>query len=98
MFVEFYGSPKVIVEHANILPSGILTAKVLIALANKLQKFEYWQRHNGGPHPRETPFVRHIQGEGGKVTATVVSGAMSLKLALKGDDWIVLGDALKVSD
>ena len=97
MYTEFHKPGTVVVEHANILPSGVLTARVLVSLANKLQKFEYWHRHHGGG-PRDTPYVRNIQGEYGKITATVQSGELVLKIALKGDDWVVLGDALKVSD
>lgn len=98
MFIEFHKpNNTVIVEHANILPNGLVTARVLISLANKLQKFEYWHRQHGGAS-KDTPFVRHIQGEGGRVTATVQAGNVSLKMALRGDEWIVLGDALKLSD
>lgn len=97
MYVEFHRSETVTVEHANLLPGGVVTARVLITLANKLQKLEYWHKHHGGS-PKEVPYVKHLQGEGGKVTALVQSGTMTLKMALRGDDWIVLGDALKVSD
>jgi hypothetical protein len=45
------------------------------------------------------PCLRLIQGaRDGRITALVQTGDITLKLRLKGDEWVVLGDALKVSD
>ncbi len=104
MQISTYENSTVPVTQADLLPSGLVTAKVLIGLANKLSKLEYWQRH----HQRsigsvEIPYLRLLRvSPEGRITALIQSGNLTLKLALRrstGDDeWIVLGDALKVSD
>ncbi len=89
----------------DLIPIGCVTARVLMSLANKLRKLEYWHKHNGGAK-LEPPSLRLIQcSKQGKVTALVQSGNLTLKLALRynashtgEEDWVVLGDALKISD
>lgn len=92
--------------HADLLPAGIVTAKVLMGLANKLQKLDYWQRQRHAGQHTEPPYLTLLQvSSEGRVTALVQSNGITLKLALRRkasstgeDEWVVLGDALKVSD
>lgn len=100
--VPIFRKTTVQVEDADLLPTGCVTAKVLMALAVKLNKLEQWHRTIAGK-PDGAPCLRLIQGSrDGRITALVQSGNMTLKLALKRgtgeDEWVVLGDALKVSD
>ena len=89
----------------DLLPLGCVTSKILISLATKLTKLEYWHRQHGGDN-KGAPCLRLLQGSReGRITALVQSGNMTLKLALRRragstgeDEWIVLGDALKVAD
>lgn len=97
--VPVFQRKTVTVEQADLLPIGCITAKTLHLLASKLVQLENWHRRNGGPK-NEIPCLRMLRGSrDGHITALVSSGGITLKLALKGgEDWIVLGDALKVSD
>lgn len=97
--VPVFQKKTVTVEHINLIPNGCITAKVLHLLANKLIQMENWQRRNGGSKT-DVPCLRLLQGSrDGRITALVQTGNITLKLAMKGgDEWIVLGDALKVSD
>lgn len=88
-------------EDANYLP-GLVTAKILHSLANKLNQVEKYSRQHGNP---TQPTLRLLQNEGGRVIALVQTGNVNLKLALRRnaattgeEEWILLGDALKVSD
>lgn len=101
ILVPIYRKTTVQVEDADLLPVGCVTSKVLMALAVKLNKLEQWHRSVAGK--TEPPCLRLVQGSrDGRITALVQSGNMTLKLALKRgtgeDEWVVLGDALKVSD
>lgn len=85
------------VEYMDPLPIGCVTADRLFSLARTLNKLESWYRRHTKTH--EAPCLRLVQGaRDGRITALVTVGSITLKLALKGDDWVVLGDALKVSD
>lgn len=78
------------------IPVGCLTANRLLNLARTLNRLEVWYKRHG---KHEVPCIRLVQGaRDGRLTALVQVGAITLKLVMKGDDWIVLGDALKVSD
>lgn len=88
------------VENMDMLPIGCLNAKVLRALASKMDQLEMFHRKHGGKK-HDAPCLRLVQGSReGRITALVQSGGMMLKLSLRGSEseWIVLGDALKVSD
>lgn len=81
------------------LPQGCLTAERLFSLARMLNKLEGWARRQGLAKGHVTPCLRLVQGSrDNRVTALVEVGDVTLKLQMKGEDWIVLGDALKVSD
>jgi hypothetical protein len=97
--VPIFQRKTVTVEHMDMIPIGCITAKILHSLADKLVKLEHWQRQIGGPR-KDLPCLRLLQGgRDGRITALVQSGTMTLKLALrKGEEWVVLGDALKISD
>jgi hypothetical protein len=78
------------------LPIGCLTAARLLSLARTLNRLEVWYRQHGKP---DKPCLRLVQGaRNNRITALVQVGDMTLKLQLKGEEWIVLGDALKVCD
>lgn len=85
------------VEYPDLLPAGCLTARVIHNLANKLHQIDKFSKQHG---TIEVPYLKYLQaGNDGRVHAFVVTGSITLKLALRSDDeWIVLGDALKVSD
>jgi len=93
------------VSDADLLPSGCVPAKVLSSLVIKMRKLDYWRKSHGEPH-LDPPSLRLLQfTPEGRVTALVQSGDMNLRLALRRnasstgeDEWVVLGDALKVSD
>jgi hypothetical protein len=79
------------------LPTGCVTADALLNLARMLNKLESWYRRQSKQH--EIPCLRLVQGSrNGRITALVQVGPITLKLAMKDENWIVLGDALKVSD
>lgn len=93
-----YRKEIVPVETVDLFPNGCITAKVLHSLASKLIKLEMFQRRQTGKM-QGTPCLRLIQGSrNGRITALVHAAGVTLKLVLRGDDWVVLGDALKVSD
>lgn len=82
----------------EMYPSGCLTADRLFSLARTLNRMERYHKRLRGK-PTDAPCIRLIQGaRNGRVTALVQTGNMTLKLLLQGEDWIVLGDALKVTD
>lgn len=80
------------------LPQGCLTADRLHGLAKMLNKLEGWARRQG-IKSSAPPCLRLIQGSrDSRITALVEVGDTTLKLQMKNEEWIVLGDALKVSD
>lgn len=91
-------TPTIVVAYMEYYPSGCLTAERLFNLAKTLNKLERYHRRHGGKLV-DSPCLRLVQGaRNGRVTALVETGDMMLKLQLKGEEWIVLGDALKVTD
>lgn len=93
-WVEFVN--PIPVAYMDLLPNGCITSHKLISLANQLSKMERWYRQH---RVNDVPCLRLVQGSrDGRITALVQVGSITLKLQMKGDDWIVLGDALKVSD
>jgi len=96
---EFVKPPTpIVVTHVEMYPSGCLTADRLFSLARTLNRLERYHKRHGGRNS-DAPCIRLIQGaRDGRITALVQTGNMTLKLQLKGEDWIVLGDALKVTD
>lgn len=77
-----------------MLPVGCVKAEDLHSLARSLKKVEAWHQKHGGKKGDE-PCLRLIQGaRTGRVTALVQSGNMTIKLALRDGDWMILGDAL----
>ena len=84
------------VECMDLLPIGCVTSDKLLSLANQLNKMEKWYRQR---NIDEVPCLRLVQGSrDNRITALVQVGKLTLKLRMKGDSWIVMGDALKVSD
>jgi hypothetical protein len=82
----------------DLYPVGCITADRLFSLARTLNRLERYHKRLGGKH-HDMPCLRLIQGaRDGRITALVQTGDITLKLRLKGDEWVVLGDALKVSD
>jgi hypothetical protein len=90
-------NPIIPVVYVEQLPIGCVTAESLLNLARTLSKLESWYRRHSKKH--ELPCLRLIQGSrDGRITALVQVGEITLKLQLKSGEWVVLGDALKVSD
>lgn len=85
--------------NADYLPGGMLTARVLNGLAITLQKLETWHKSHNPGQSLEPPYIRLLQvSSEGRVSALVQSGDFTLKLILRRGAWVVLGDALKISD
>ena len=83
---------------AEYLPNGMTTSRVLSSLASALQKLEYWHRQHTGQH-LEPPYLRLLQvSSEGRVSALVQSDTVTFKLIFRKGSWVMLGDALKVSD